>query len=133
MITRSWAGPVKFEPRKILVIDDDRAFLDLLQTYFVSHQYDVTCVENAPRALEAMREKRFEVVILDYQLPLINGDELIAMLQRINPGVRVIVVTGLINDQVEDKFRGLGYFAYFEKGSMPFKALEEAVLRGFSE
>lgn len=124
---------MKYEPRKILIIDDDRAFLDLFRTYFVSHQYDVTCVENAPRALEAMREKRFQVVVLDYQLPLIQGDELIAMLQQINPRARIIIVTGLANEQVEDKFKGLGYFAYFEKGMMQLKALEEAVLRAFGD
>ena len=122
---------MKFERRKILIIDDDRSFLELLQAYFASHQYEVTCVDTAVKALAEMREGRFKVVILDYSMPHVNGDELIAMLQQINPVARFIVVTGMLSEDVESKFKGLGYFAYFEKGQLPFKILEETVLKAF--
>lgn len=122
---------MKFERRKILIIDDDRAFLDLLEGYFASHQYETTCVDTTAKAFAAMREGKYKVVILDYSMPEINGNELIGMLQQINPLARFIVVTGMLSEDVEEKFRGLGYFAYFEKGQLPFKALEETVLRAF--
>ena len=35
-----------------------------------------------------------------------------------NPRVKVIVVTGHTIDEVEDMFRGLGYYAFFEKGTL---------------
>jgi len=122
---------MKFEKRKLLIIDDDKSFLDLLKTYFASHQYDVAVAETTSKALSEMREGRFKVVILDYSMPQVKGDEMIAMLQQINPSCRVIVVTGLLSEDVEEKFRGLGYFAYFEKGQLPFKLLEETALKAF--
>ncbi len=123
---------MKFEKRKVLVVDDDRGFLDLVRSYFVSHQYEVACAESPTRALQTMREGRFKVVILDYQMPEANGDELIAMLQRINPTARFIIVTGVLSGEVEARFKGLGYFSYFEKGQLALKALEESVLQAFS-
>lgn len=122
---------MKFQKRKILVVDDDKAFLDLIQGYFSSHEYDVICAADTSKALSSMREGRYKVVLLDYQMPLVNGDDLIAMLQQINPSVRVIVLSGMIAEEVEEKFKGLGYYAYFEKGQLPLKQLEEAVLKAF--
>lgn len=120
-----------FIKRKVLIVDDDRSFLDMLQNYFVSHQYEVTCAENTSKALAAMREGRFKVVILDYQMPQAKGDDLIAMLQKINPAAKFIIVTGVLSEDVEARFKGLGYFAYFEKATLPFKALEETILKAF--
>ncbi len=122
---------MKFEKRKILIIDDDKSFLDLLKSYFTSHQYEVACADTSSKALSSMRDGKFKVVILDYSMPHVKGDEMIAMLQQLNPSARVIVVTGLLSEEVEEKFKGLGYFAYFEKGQLPFKLLEETVLKAF--
>src|SRR5687767_8572905 len=123
---------VPFGKRKLLIVDDDKGFLDLLRGYFASHEYEAVCAENASQAIQSMREARFKVVILDYQMPQVNGDDLIAMLQQINPVARFIVVTGHLAEDVEEKFKGLGYFAYFEKAQLPFKALEETVLKAFN-
>jgi len=117
--------------RKILVVDDDPAFVDLIRSYFVSHQYDVVCADGVDQAIKGMREGRMKVVILDYSMPKVNGDSLIAMLQQLNPTARFIVVTGLLSGDIEDKFKGLGYYAYFEKGRLPLKQLEEAVIKAF--
>lgn len=123
---------MKFEKRKILIVDDDKGFLELVKNYFVSHQYEVVCADGPPKAIQAMREGRFKVIILDYQMPQVNGDELIAMLQKINPTARFIVVTGILSGHVEERFKGLGYFAFLEKGQLGLKTLEEAVLQAFS-
>lgn len=126
------ASKTPFGRRKLLIIDDDKGFLDMLQTYFASHEYETAVAEDAPQAIRAMREGKFKVVILDYQMPHVNGDDLIAMLQQIHPTARFIVVTGHLAEDVEGKFKGLGYFAYFEKAQLPFKALEETVLKAFN-
>src|SRR5215216_5918206 len=105
---------MKFEKKRLMIVDDDPSFLDLMQDYFVSHQYGVACVDDAVKALSTMREKGFKVVVLDYSMPEVMGNELIAMLQHINPQARFIIVTGLRSEEVEQKFKGLGYFACFE-------------------
>jgi len=120
-----------FAKRKIMVVDDDQSFLEMLKDYFLSHQYEVSCANSASKAIVSMREKRHKVVILDYQMPEVKGDDLIAMLQKINPSARFIIVTGVLSEDVEQKFKGLGYFAYFEKAQLPFKKLENTVLSAF--
>jgi DNA-binding NtrC family response regulator len=120
-----------FAKRKILIVDDDASFLEMLHNYFTSHQYEVAAAPTVEKAIQLMREGRFKVVILDYQMPQAKGDDLIGILQRLNPSAKFIVVTGHLGEDVEEKFKGLGYFAYFEKAQLPFKELESTVLKAF--
>ena len=116
---------------KLLIVDDDVSFLDLAKTYFKERGIDATAVENSMRALSAMKTQGFKVVILDYQMPQTKGDDLIAILQRVNPKARFIIVTGFTEEHVEHKFKGLGYYAYFEKANLSWKKLEDAVVEAF--
>ena len=120
------------ERRKLLIVDDDRGFLDLLKDVFGTSEFDVVCVDKPTEAVARSRVKSFDVVLLDYQLPQINGDRLIAVLQEINPRTRFVILTGMGGDEIEDKFKGLGYFAFFEKGSIDIQALRGTILNAFN-
>jgi len=92
---------------------------------------NITCVEREIDAVNAMKEKQHRVVLLDYQLPLVNGDHLISVLQSANPSARFIIITGLGNEEIEEKFKGLGYFAFFEKAHIDVDRLRETVMKAF--
>jgi len=112
---------------RILAIDDDKSFLDMVKNFFASYGIEVACAHQSQDGLELMRTGKFPVVILDYKMPLLNGDDLIALLQSINPHAKFIVVSGILEEDVEGKFRGLGYYAFFEKGKMQLSDLIESV------
>ena len=116
----------------LLVVDDDHGFLDLIQGIFQGSQFQLKCVADPPAAVEAMTEAVYKVVILDYRLPKFNGDHLISILQHINPTARFIILTGAGSDEVEEKFKGLGYYAFFEKGSLEIPKLRDTVQEAFS-
>jgi DNA-binding NtrC family response regulator len=118
--------------RRLLVIDDDHGFLDLIRSIFQHSDFDIRCVDKPAEAVNAMREQNFPVVLLDYQLPIVNGNQLIAVLQEINPRTRFIILTGVGGEEVEEKFKGLGYFAFFEKGSLQVEKLREKIQAAFS-
>ncbi len=112
---------------KLLVIDDDLEFSGMISNYFGSHGYEVATAETMDHAIKIYRKQRAKVVLLDFNMPLVTGERLLPVLQEINPDVRAIVVTGCIGEQVEEKFKGLGYFAYFEKGGMSLEGLKQKV------
>ena len=112
---------------KLLVIDDDLGFLLMIADHFKSHGYEVHTADTGDQAVKICKRERPKVVLLDFNMPLVTGEKLLPLLQSIDPAVRAIVVTGCLGEEVEEKFKGLGYFAFFEKGSLSLESLEEKV------
>lgn len=119
------------ERNNLLIVDDDHGFLDLLKDVFKPYDFKVTCVDKPTDAVAKAKDKPFDVVLLDYQLPQLNGDQLIAVMQEINPRTRFIVLTGMGGEEIEDKFRGRGYFGFFEKGSIDVQKLRDTIISAF--
>ncbi len=119
------------ERKNLLIVDDDHGFLDLLKDVFRGYTFNVSCVDKPTEAVSLSKKKPFDVVLLDYQLPQLNGDQLIAVLQEVNPRTRFIVLTGMGGDEIEEKFKGRGYFAFFEKGSIDIQKLRDTILSAF--
>jgi DNA-binding NtrC family response regulator len=117
--------------KSLLIVDDDHGFLDLLKDVFKPYDFNVTCVDKPTEAVAQCKKKPFDVVLLDYQLPQLNGDQLIAIMQEINPRTRFIVLTGMGGDEIEDKFRGRGYFGFFEKGQIDIQKLRDTIVNAF--
>ena len=113
--------------KKILVIDDEPNFTGLVLEYFKSLGYDARQALNFEDAINTFRAQKPEVVLLDFNMPMVTGEKFLPILQTMNPHVRVIVVTGCLQEEVEDKFKGLGYFAFFEKGDLSLEKVRSKV------
>ncbi len=113
--------------KRLLVVDDEEGFLELVKDYFVSKGYEVSTAMNVDEALKLYRKFVPKVVLLDFNLPVVSGEKILPMFQSVNPSVRVIVVTGCIGEEVEERFKGLGYFAYFEKSGLSLERVHEKV------
>ncbi len=113
--------------KKILVVDDEQGFLQLMRDYFKPLGYDVNIASNLEDAIVAFRQERPKVVLLDFNMPLITGEKFLPLLQSVEPMVRAIVVSGCLVEEVEEKFKGLGYFAFFRKGDLSLEKLRQSV------
>lgn len=119
------------ERKNLLIVDDDHGFLDLLKDVFRRFDFNVICADKPTDAVSQIRKKPFDVVLLDYQLPQLNGDQLIAVMQEINPRTRFIILTGMGGDEIEEKFKGRGYYAFFEKGRIDIQKLRDTIVSAF--
>jgi CheY-like chemotaxis protein len=113
--------------KKILVIDDEPNFAEMISEYFKSLGYDARLALNLEDAINVFRTQKPKVVLLDFNMPMVTGDKFLPILQTMNPLVKVIVCTGMIQEEVEDKFKGLGYFGFFEKGNMSLEKMRAKV------
>jgi two-component system response regulator (stage 0 sporulation protein F) len=125
--TKSNATGGRVAPKKLLVIDDEPNFTMMMVEFFKTHGYDVRSAATLDDAINAFKRMRPKVVLLDFNMPLVNGDKLLPLLQDLDPSVRVIVVSGYGEEEVEEKFRGLGYFAFFEKGTLSLERVRDKV------
>ena len=113
--------------KKILIIDDEPSFVGLLTEYFKIAGYDVRAAHNLEDALQVFRAQKPRVVLLDFSMPMVTGDKFLPILMSLNPSLRVIVVTGCLEEEVEAKFKGLGYFGFFQKGGLSLEKLKQKV------
>lgn len=113
--------------KKLLIIDDEPNFAGLVVEYFQTVGYDARMALNLEDAITVFRNQKPNVVLLDFNMPMVTGEKFLPILQTMNPLVRVIVVTGCLQDEVESKFKGLGYFGFFEKGDLSLEKVRAKV------
>ncbi|HXV18614.1 MAG TPA: response regulator [Candidatus Omnitrophota bacterium] len=118
--------------KKLMVVDDEPGFSQLITDYFKSLHYEVLAANDMEEALAIFKREKPKVILLDFQMPIVTGEKLLPLLQSIEPTVRVIVVSGFLEEEVEEKFKGLGYFAYFKKGDLSLDEIRSKVEEALS-
>ncbi len=100
----------------ILVVDDEVDFLDTIVKRFQKRNIDTVGVTSGEKALEAMKERLFDVVLLDIKMPGgMDGIEALREMKKLQPLTEVILLTG--HGSVETSIEGmkLGAFDYLLK------------------
>ncbi len=77
----------------ILAVDDDVEFLEELSKS-LSKDYDLFCVNNASEAMAALKAKDYDCLLLDMNLPEIDGLQLLRILKGLKPSLPIIMLTG---------------------------------------
>jgi len=103
---------------RLLVVDDDDDMRALLRRTLESDGYEVAERDRAAQVLDTLRSSPFDLIILDKEMPGLNGLDLLPMLQREFPNLPVVFVTAFGGRQVETSALRLGAASYLEK---PFR------------
>lgn len=88
---------------RILVVDDDHATVDLVRVYLERDQHQVTAAYDGRTALELAARERFDLVVLDWMLPNVDGVTVCEQL-RASSDVPIIMLTARV--QESDKLLG---------------------------
>jgi len=83
---------------KILCVDDDPAMLRLYQTLLESTGYIVSVADDAFRAMDFLGKRGVDAVVLDYEMPGMNGADLAEKVKMLRPGTPVVMVSGRSSD-----------------------------------
>ena len=110
---------------RILVAEDEMSLNDLLQDALRMNGYETISAKHGLEALRLTREEKPDLVILDINMPQIDGFEVLEKLRKENNNVPVIVLTA--RDQKDDKATGFGLGAD-DFVTKPF-GLEELLMR----
>ncbi|HLB07054.1 MAG TPA: response regulator [Alphaproteobacteria bacterium] len=79
---------------RILIAEDEEAIREFLRRGLALRGHDVAAVGDGLAALEALRQKSFDLLITDIVMPLMDGLELSLAAARDYPALRIILMTG---------------------------------------
>jgi DNA-binding response OmpR family regulator len=106
---RPGAGGERFAFR-ILVVDDNPGILKVLQRFLTDKGYEVRVATSGAAALPMLKKMRPHLVLLDIDMPEMDGVQTLRRIREIDGQVGVIMVTG--NDTIETMERCRAYGAY---------------------
>ena len=102
---------------RILIIDDDADIRWMLRSLLESHGYHCEEAPNAITALTMIQDGKFDLILTDYQMPRMNGLELLQRLSTLPEGstIPVIMLSAIDDDALTVKAKQAGAKAILKK------------------
>lgn len=100
---------------KILLVDDEQEFINALSERLEMRDLKSNTALDGEQALKFVGDQEPDIVILDLNMPGINGMDVLRSVRTSYPHVQVIIQTGRGNDLDEAEARELGVFDYLKK------------------
>lgn len=106
---------VRGDRPRVLLVDDDEVIRRLMATIIEGRGMSCTAVESAEEAIPVMEQELFDALVLDKNLPGMDGVELAGLARRIQPGVPVLMITGYSSEESARQAAAFGVTDYIVK------------------
>jgi DNA-binding NtrC family response regulator len=100
---------------KILLIDDDEWIRDSLSVFFEAEGCHLLALETAEEGLAALKDQIFDLIIVDYKLPGLDGLEFLKRIYTTQPGALKVMITAYRNDKLVSEAKRLKVQGFIEK------------------
>jgi two-component system, cell cycle response regulator DivK len=110
MEVTNWEGKV------ILVVEDDEISMEFLKELFEPYEVKLLAVYNGKDAIEVCKkESHIDVVLMDVQLPIMNGREAMQEIKKIRPELPIIAQTAFAMSGDRERYLHEGFDGYISK------------------
>ena len=98
-----------FSGKKILAVDDGPENLLLIQMFLYETQIELTFAENGKEALELCQKNHYDLILMDVQMPLMDGYEATESLRRLGQTMPIVATTAYGGNIAHDKCLQVGF------------------------
>lgn len=102
--------------RRILYIEDDEQLCALFKTSLQLDGYKVSTATTGKKGIAAHRKKPFDLVVVDYLLPDMDGLEVAQKLMSRTPELKIVILTGKGSEKIAARALDMGILKYIIKG-----------------
>lgn len=114
----------------LLMVDDEVKFLETLTDRLKLKLFDVTSATNGADAVKAAEKGRFDVAVVDLQMPGIDGVQLLELLKKGHKFLEIIILSGHATIETAVACTKLGAFKVLEK-PCKFETLVDAIREAY--
>ena len=108
--------------KRVLFVDDDKRFLETvreLMSVLSEGRWEVLTAESASRAFNVLQEHTVDMAVIDVQMGVMDGIQMLSLLNRGYPNVQKVVLTGFANEKYRAACLSNGAELYLEKPTDP--------------
>jgi CheY-like chemotaxis protein len=104
-------------PTRVLVVDDSVTIRSIVRKILSASRFAIEVHEASEdiAALNQLRNARFGLVFLDYNMSDFNGFEMLSEIKRANPSVSVVMMTSMLDNAIADRAYAAGALAFLKK------------------
>jgi len=115
---------------KLLLVDDEIKFLESISKRLVLKNFDVTTASNGKEAIASAEKGLFDVAVVDFQMPGMDGTQVLKALKDKHKYLEIIMLTGHATVDSAVECTKLGAFKYLEK-PYAFEKLVETITEAY--
>nr|MBL0701069.1 response regulator [Desulfobacterales bacterium] len=82
------------EPIRLLLVDDEKGFANVISKRLGKRNIDVATTYSGAEAIKVLREKKFDVAVLDLKMEDMDGIEVLKIFKTMAPDLSVVMLTG---------------------------------------
>jgi DNA-binding response OmpR family regulator len=113
---------------KLLTVDDERDFTDMIRSFFEPRGYTVFVASNGEDGLRIAEAEKPEVALIDLKMPGMHGDEVLKRMRTLSPGTVPIMITASEGElKTRERLLEMGAFGCFDKPITSLKELETKI------
>jgi DNA-binding NtrC family response regulator len=93
---------------RVLIVDDEDALRTILSSELAGAGYEVATASDGEEGIAEVRNRKFDLVLLDIKMPKLDGFEVLKFIKKEHPAVKVIMLTGFadLKNAIESKKYG---------------------------
>jgi two-component system cell cycle sensor histidine kinase/response regulator CckA len=105
------------QEKTILLIDDEEIVINTSEMMLKSLGYKVIKAHNGYEGLQLFEENKskIDLIISDFEMPKMNGKEVMNKLRKIDPQIKVMLSSGALTDEDEKEVRNEGFNGFIKK------------------
>ena len=100
---------------KLLLVDDEVGYLEVLAKRLTRRGFEVTTASSGTEAIRALRQWEFDLAVVDLKMEDMDGIEVLKVFKKMDPSLRVIMLTGHGSERAAREGIAEGAFDYLIK------------------
>jgi DNA-binding NtrC family response regulator len=85
---------------QVLIVDDNLEMLETLKDILSEMDFNIAVADNGFKAIEMVQDGRFDAILMDIQMPGIDGIETLKRIKCIKPSAKIIMMTATFSDDI---------------------------------